>query len=41
MRKLLLLSAALIFSLQAHADDKVKLQMDWIASGEHAAYYGG
>lgn len=25
----------------SYAQEKVKLQTDWIASGEHAAYYGG
>lgn len=33
--------AAGLLSGQAQALDKVKFQTDWIASGEHAAYYGG
>jgi NitT/TauT family transport system substrate-binding protein len=36
----LVLAAALLLSLGAHAQEKVRFQTDWVASGEHAAYYG-
>jgi NitT/TauT family transport system substrate-binding protein len=35
-----LASAALLLSTGAMAQEKVRFQTDWIASGEHAAYYG-
>ena len=39
-KKLIILTAALLASSAALAQDKVRFQTDWIASGEHAAYYG-
>ncbi|MET0879226.1 MAG: ABC transporter substrate-binding protein, partial [Tardiphaga sp.] len=41
--KRLLLAVALVAgaSHAARAEDKALLQLDWIASGEHAAYYAG
>ena len=38
-KKLIILTAALFASSAALAQDKVRFQTDWIASGEHAAYY--
>ncbi|CPR17992.1 ABC transporter substrate-binding protein [Brenneria goodwinii] len=39
--KKIILSAFFLVALPVVAADKVKLQTDWLASGEHAAYYGG
>jgi NitT/TauT family transport system substrate-binding protein len=41
MNKLIVLASSVLFSLGAGAQEKVRFQTDWIASGEHAAYYGG
>lgn len=40
MNKLLVLASSLLLSLGASAQEKVRFQTDWVASGEHAAYYG-
>ena len=41
MSKRLPLAFVLLISLGAHAqNEKVRFQTDWVASGEHAAYYG-
>lgn len=40
MTKFLVLASAMLLPLAAHAQEKVRFQTDWVASGEHAAYYG-
>ena len=40
MRQLIVLAYALLLCTAATAQEKVRFQTDWIASGEHAAYYG-
>ncbi|MFC3393412.1 ABC transporter substrate-binding protein [Brenneria rubrifaciens] len=39
--KKIILSTFFLIASPVLALDKVKLQTDWLASGEHAAYYGG
>src|SRR5437588_1928328 len=40
MKKSIVLVSGLLLSLAAAAQEKVHFQTDWVASGEHAAYYG-
>jgi NitT/TauT family transport system substrate-binding protein len=40
VKKLIVLASALLLSVGASAQEKVRFQTDWLASGEHAAYYG-
>lgn len=40
MKKTIVLASALLACMGVAAQEKVRFQTDWIASGEHAAYYG-
>lgn len=40
MKKTIVLASTLLACLGASAQEKVRFQTDWLASGEHAAYYG-
>jgi NitT/TauT family transport system substrate-binding protein len=40
MKKSLALATTLLLCFGASAQEKIRFQTDWVASGEHAAYYG-
>lgn len=40
VKKFVMLASSMLLCFGASAQEKVRFQTDWIASGEHAAYYG-